>query len=345
MKVLVTGASGFLGSHVAEELVRQGHVVRALVRKTSNRKFLESLGAKSNGTCHPEGRRLEGPRVELAEGSVEEPDKVADAVDGVDAIIHVAGLVKARGPEEFHATNVGGTKNLLDAARRHAKGLRRFVFVSSQAAVGPSPDGKPLGSAHPPSPVTHYGRSKLEAERAVLDARGDLPVVVIRPPLIYGPRDNETFAFFQSVARGVLPMLGDGKNTLSVVYASDAAAACVRAVVADVPSGRVYFVDDGEVYVWRDALADIERALGKRALVRVGLPLGVMNVAALFSEAYGKMSNKAVMLTRDKLNELKQKHWVIDSQDTRRDLDWSPSVKWPEGTKRAADWYREQGWL
>jgi nucleoside-diphosphate-sugar epimerase len=328
VKVLVTGGSGFLGSYICDQLAREGHIVRALVRKSSNRKFLETISS-----------------LEFAEGSVEQEGAVEDAVKGVDAIVHSAGLVKARNKDEFFATNVQGTTNLLDAAKKHAPKLKRFVLVSSLAAIGPSADGAPVTAENGPGPVTDYGRSKLAAERAVFDAKDALPVTVIRPPLIYGPRDNETFAFFQSIARGVLPVLGDGKNTLSVVYASDAASACVRAIEANVPSGSAYFVDDGEVYVWRDALADVERALGKKALVRFGLPLGVLKAAAVFSEAFGKMQDKAVMLTRDKINELEQRHWVCSSHDTRKDLGWTPAVQWREGTERAAKWYRENGWL
>lgn len=328
MKVLVTGGSGFLGSHICEQLANQGYVVRALVRRSSNRKFLETISS-----------------LELAEGSVEDAAAVEEAVKGVDAIVHSAGLVKAKNKDEFHATNVLGTRNLLAAAKKHTPNLKRFVFVSSLAAVGPSHDGAPVSAANGPGPVTEYGRSKLAAEQAVLAEKDSLKVTVIRPPLIYGPRDNETFAFFQSIARGVLPVLGDGTNTLSVVYAADAAAACVRAIDADVPSGSAYFVDDGEVYVWREALADVERALGKKAFVRFGLPLGVLRAAAVVSEAMGKMQNKAVMLTRDKINELQEKHWVCSSLDTRKDLGWEPAVRWREGTERAAKWYRDNGWL
>src|SRR5205814_7864845 len=119
-----------------------------------------------------------------------------------------------------------------------------------------------------PRPVTQYGRSKLEAERAVLAAAGRMPVTVIRPPMIYGPRDRETLAFFTSVRNGVLPMTGDGLNTLSVIYVSDCASAVVRAATASAaPSGKAYFVEDGAVYVWREALKDVEAAMGKRAFV------------------------------------------------------------------------------
>ncbi len=328
MLVLVTGGSGFLGSYIAEELVKAGHHVRALVRKSSNRQFLETLR-----------------NIEFAEGSIEDRASVFRAVEGVDAIIHSAGLIKAKTPEEFRLINVEGTRNLLDAAIEKVPNLKRFVFISSLTAIGPSLDGTPLSVDATPNPVTHYGRSKLEAERLVLSRKDKLPVVSIRPPLVYGPRDNETFAFFQSVSRGVLPFFGDGQNTLSMIYGADAARACVKALTADIPSGRAYFIDDGNVYVWKDALEQLESVLGKRALLRIGLPLKVVSAAAIASEIYGKLSKKAVMLTRDKINELKQPHWVCDSSATRSDLDWTPEVMWREGVGNAATWYRAQGWL
>jgi nucleoside-diphosphate-sugar epimerase len=313
---------------VAEQLSQAGHDVVALVRKSSNRKFLETL-----------------PNVTFAYGAVEDARAVDEAVRGVDAIVHSAGLVKARGEAEFEKTNVEGTKNLLASAKNHAPGLKRFVFVSSLAAVGPSSDGSPVKPDREPQPVTHYGRSKLRAEQAVLAAKSELPVTVIRPPMIYGPRDNETFAFFQTVSRRVLPYLGDGKNTLSIVYAADAASACVRAIFADVASGSLYFVDDGKVYVWREMLAELEKVLERRAFLRVPIPFFVLRGAAVASEGYGRIRGKAVMLTRDKINELSAPHWVCDAEKTRTDLGWAPQVEWTEGARRAADWYRREGWL
>jgi 2-alkyl-3-oxoalkanoate reductase len=328
MRVLVTGASGFLGSHIAEQLAEAGHSVVALVRKSSNTKFLSKL-----------------PGLELATGSVEDAASVRAAMAGVSAVIHSAGLVKARDEAEFFRTNTEGTRNLLEAAREVAPGLQRFVFVSSLAAVGPSLDGRPVAGDSEPHPVTHYGRSKLAAERLVRSAKDQLPITIIRPPMIYGPRDNEAFAFFQSVSMRFLPYLGDGKNTMSVVYASDAANACIQAIDHDVPSGSAYFVDDGKVYVWLDMLKDIERAVGKPALVRLSIPFPIVRGAALFNEVMSKVTGKAVMLTRDKLMELSAPHWVCDSSDTRRDLGWAPKVSWEEGTRLAAKWYRDNGWL
>ncbi|MBW2529188.1 MAG: NAD-dependent epimerase/dehydratase family protein [Deltaproteobacteria bacterium] len=327
MTILLTGGSGFLGSHVAEQLSKQGRPVRALVRRSSDTSFLETLD-----------------HVELAQGAVDDRQSLDAAMDGVEAIVHSAGLVKARRPEDFDAVNVEGTRNLLAAAKRAGTDLRRFVHVSSLAAVGPSPSNEPVDPAQE-EPVTHYGRSKLKAEKVALDAADDVPVTIIRPPMIYGPRDREALAFFRSVSQRTLPHFGDGKNTMSVIYGADAGRACVQAIDADVPSGSRFFVDDGEIYVWIEMLEEIERALGKRAWIRFGLPFGFMRVVALGSELVGKLTGKAVMLTRDKLHELAAPHWVCSSLDTREALEWTPEVGWSEGVRLTAEWYRSAGWL
>jgi nucleoside-diphosphate-sugar epimerase len=327
MKVLVTGASGFLGGHVAELLSKRGDHVRALVRKTSNRRHLESL-----------------PNVELFEGSVEQVERVKEAVDGVDAIVHSAGLIKARSTDEFFAVNVGGTSNLVEAARRRQPKLKRFVLVSSLEACGPSADGEPVATEQE-SPVTAYGRSKLAAEKVVLSAKDEIPVVILRPGAIYGPRDNEILEAFKSIQRGLLPLVAGGEAKGMWIYATDCANACVRAIDADVPSGRAYFVDDGcGPMEQRQMLADAERAIGKRALLRASLPVPLLMAVARGVEAFGRLSNRPVMLTREKANMLLQ-HWVCSSEDTRRELRWEPKVRWPAGVALAVRWYRENGWL
>jgi nucleoside-diphosphate-sugar epimerase len=328
MKVLLTGGSGFLGSYVAEQLSAAGHAVRALVRPKSARRFLEKL-----------------PGLEFAAGAVEDRASLTSAVQGVDAVVHVAGIVKARRPEDFFAVNTQGTKNLLEAALERG-GVKRFVHVSSLAAVGPSADGTPVHEDAEPKPVTHYGRSKLEAERAVLAEAAKLPVTVIRPPLIYGPRDRETLAFFSSIKNGVLPVMGDGSNTLSVIYGEDCAAAvALAATTPNAPSGKAYFVEDGEVLVWREALKEVEAAMGRRAFVRFGLPMGVVKMAAAATQLWGKVTNTAQMLTLDKVNELSQRHWVCEGSGARRDLGWEPKTDWAAGTRAAVKWYRAEGWL
>jgi nucleoside-diphosphate-sugar epimerase len=326
VKVLLTGASGLLGGHVADVLSARGDVVRALVRKTSNRKHLEKLA-----------------NVEFVEGSVEQADRVREAVDGVDAVVHCAGIVKARSNDEFFTVNVGGTSNVVDAARKRGSALKRFVHVSSLEACGPSVDGGPVAPDQE-NPVTAYGRSKLAAEKVVLSARQDIPVVVLRPAAIYGPRDAEILDAFKSIQRGLFPVINGGKSKTIFIYVTDCAEVCVRAIDADVPSGRVYFVDDGCGAIdMRQMFADFERALGKKAL-RARLPVPILMTVARGVEAYGRLTNRAVMLTREKANMLLQ-DWVCSSESTRKDLGWEPKVPWSEGVPRAVAWYRENGWL
>ena len=331
MKVLVTGASGFLGGHVAELLSKRGDSVRALVRSTSNRKHLEKL-----------------PNVELFEGSIEEIERVREAVFGVDAIVHAAGLVKARSTDEFFAVNVGGTSNLVQAARTGSRGnrrtVKRFVYVSSLVACGPSIDGRPV-PVDQESPVNAYGRSKLAAEKVVLSAKDDLHVVILRPGAIYGPRDGEILDVFKSIKFGLLPLVAGGEAKGVWIYATDCAEACLRAIDADVPSGQVYFVDDGSGPMdQKELFAEAERALGRRALVRRGLPVPVLMTVARGIEVFGRLTNRAVMLTQEKASMLLM-HWVCSSEATRKELGWEPKVSRKEGMDRAVAWYRENGWL
>jgi nucleoside-diphosphate-sugar epimerase len=253
--------------------------------------------------------------------------------------------VKAKDEDEFHRVNVGGTESLLAAGRAAKDTLKRFVLVSSLAAAGPSDEhGTPVTVDTPAHPVTRYGRSKRAAERAALALKDELPIVILRPSAIYGPRDREILAIFKTVQLRLLPFFGSTQNKVSLVYGPDCAAACIAALTADVPSGSTYFVDDGNVYTYERLFAAVERALGKRALLRFPLPRALVETVALANEAYGRAADRAVMLTRDKCNELFSQ-FVCDSTPTRAALGWKPQVSIEEGVKRTADWYRANGWL
>jgi nucleoside-diphosphate-sugar epimerase len=327
MRVLVTGATGFLGSHIAEQLARQGHAVRVLVRRTSDRTFLQGFDA------------------EEVLGEVTQPDSLPPVVDGVEVIVHAAGLTKARSAAEFEAVNAGGTANLL-AALKPDQPLQRFVLISSLAAHGPSEDGRsrPLDAA--PAPVTAYGRSKLRAEEIVRSwATAGRAATIIRPPVIYGPRDRQLLPFFQLARWRLAPLLGGGSNAVSCVYVEDAARAAALAAAAEDESPiAAYTLDDGVVYTWRDLLAAVEGAVGRKAL-RLPSPPWAFAAAALVTELYGRLRRQAVSFTREKVIEMRQRYWVCSHDEIGRDLGWQPEVGLSEGAALTAAWYRQYGWL
>ncbi len=327
MKVLITGATGFLGSHVAERLHREGHEIRALVRKSSKTDLLEGLGA------------------ELVVASLESGEGLEDAVKGVDAVVHGAAIVKAKRPEDFIRVNAGGTQNLVETVREHAPGVERFVYISSLAAHGFRKENGPLPHDAEPNPVTHYGRSKLEGEGHVLAAKDALPVTIIRPPAIYGPRDSEMIAFFQIVAKRMVAYLGDARRRTSLIYATDCADAIYRALTKDHPSGRVYFVEDGRAYSQKEFVSIVEDALDTKALLKIPVPIGLVRAVAAGSELYGKVADRAVMLTRDKVNELDAEQLCCPADPIREELGWSPEIQFEEGARRSIAWYRENGML
>lgn len=327
MKVLLTGATGFLGSHICEQLVDAGHEVRALVRKTSDTRVLQTLRS-----------------VELFEGAIEDRTSCLRACEGIDAIIHNAALVKARSEAEFRLANVIGTQNMLDGATLHKKSIKRFVFVSSLAARAPSTDGRPLPDSAEPAPVTTYGRTKLEAERAVLACKDDFHVVVVRPTAIYGARDREMFQLFQVAHRRVAPLVGDPRGKLTLIHGEDCARAIVLTLDAQVPSGRAYDLDDGRVYNRQDLVRGLELAVGQPALVHLPIPRLLMETVGLVSEQVGRVTNRSVMLTREKVNELHQQ-WVGNSKPAQEELGFRPRLTWEDGAKKTADWYFSNGWL
>jgi len=327
MSILVTGASGFLGSHVVEALAKSGRDVVALVRASSNTRFLETL-----------------PNVRLARGSVEDRASVQAAMAGVTGVVHAAGLTKARTHAEFMHVNTEGTENVAEAAVESGT-VTRFVLVSSAAVAGPSSaDGTPVRVGMETAPVTAYGRSKLAAERSVLAAKS-LHSVIVRPTVIYGPRDAEILVFFKAVNSGILPLTNPLGALTSMIYATDCAQACVRALDADVPSGSTYFIEDGAPISFGEMITQIEAALGKKAWLRVPLPKRLTQAAAIATEAYGRFANTPVMFTRDKCNELQATGWAFDGTTARLELGFQPEVDFAEGLRRTVQAYREAGWL
>lgn len=327
MRVLVTGATGFLGSHVADLLSARGDTVRALVRRSSKVDHLEKLG------------------VELAYANLEKGEGLDAALVGVDAIVHCAGVVKALDEAGFHEVNAGGTKNLVNAARRVAKQIKRFVYISSLEAWGPADVGVMPTEDMEARPITMYGRSKLAGEKLVLAAKDELPVTVLRPTGIYGPRDAEILQLFSIANRGLLPLINSRTSRFTMVYGPDCASAVLASFDVEHASGSVYFVTDGNVYTWHDAIGIVEGALGKKAWLRFEIPRFAVHAVAIASEISMKVTKKPQIVTREKVGMLRAPNLVISSDKIRRELGWASEFGFAEGAQKTVAWYREHGWL
>jgi nucleoside-diphosphate-sugar epimerase len=234
-RVLITGANGFVGSHLVERLLDRGYQVKCLVRKTSNLKWLSGL------------------KVEYVYGDISIKDSLKDAVREVDIIIHSAGLTKAKNREEYFKANAKGTRNLVEACLVVNPKLQMFIYISSQAASGPGEDERPKDEAAPCRPVSDYGGSKLEGEKIVSEYSSKLPVTIIRPPAVYGPRDTDMLGFFKVVKYGFRISFGKGESYISLVYVKDLADGIILAVENPKAIGQIYFIADDRVYSWREA--------------------------------------------------------------------------------------------
>lgn len=322
---VVTGASGFVGSHIVDELLRTGARVRCLVRKSSSRRWLEDKP------------------VELFETGLDSLPRLTEALRGATWIVHVAGLVRARSTAELNAANVGGTEHVLRAALEAGTDLARFLYVGSQAAAGPSTDGRPVTEDQRPEPVSAYGVSKLRAEHLTLLLKGRLPVTVIRPPGVYGPRDDDILKYFRAVKGHMRPELRRGAR-FSLVYVEDLARAVRMMLTDDRALGEVFFVGGPDETDYAEMGTLIARALGTWT-VPVRPPIWVLHVAALAEEMGGALIRRAPVLSREKLKEITSGDWICSSARIRTRLGWEPEVSLEEGVERTVRWYREARWL
>lgn len=325
-KSLVTGGTGFIGSHLVEALLGQGDYVRCLVRGGGSHKWIRGLD------------------VELFQGDCTDFRSVASAVEGVDRIYHIGGLTKAIDPDAFHRTNGLGTENLIRACIERNPDLQRFVYLSSQAAVGPCRGEGLSVETDPCWPVSHYGRSKRQGEEAVLRVQDRLNVVILRACAVYGPRDRDFLHFFRSIGMGIDIALWGMEHRLSLCYVSDLVSAIVKAGKKNISSGEIFFISDGNVYTWRDLGRTIAEALEVRAM-HLSLPVSVFRWAAIIADWVSRRSGKPQIFGRERYEEMIQPNWCCDSTKAMSELGFSPSFDLKRGIAATVDWYRAEEWL
>lgn len=324
--VLITGASGFLGYHLIQAAIEKGLTVFGAVRQHSNIDHLKELPVQWLYLNYED-------EAEMARQITE---------NNIDFIIHAAGITKAVKQEMYNHVNASFTFNLAKAAEKAKDHLKKMVFISSLAAVGPLPDFfNTITEETTPNPVTAYGRSKLLAEKQL--ASLTLPVTILRPTAIYGPRERDIFIMIKTINNGFDPYIGKFLQQLSFVHATDVASIAVNSLFLNNVSG-IFNISDGNSYN-RYQLSDISRILLNRKAIRFHLPLTIVKSLALFLETTYGWLNKPAVINREKLNELAAKNWNCDISKAKGKLDFSPKFNLQTGLEETLDWYFKNNWL
>jgi nucleoside-diphosphate-sugar epimerase len=324
-KVLLTGATGFVGSHIAEVLVEAEHNIICTVRQKSNLQWIKDLP------------------IEYKYGSFNDKDFLKEIVRNVDIVIHCAGIVRAMTKEEYFKENVENTRNLCKAVLENNPNLKKFVFISSQAAMGPSLARSVRKITDIPKPVSDYGLSKIEAEKelkAILF--GKVPYTIFRPASVYGPRDKDIFIFFNLVHKHLRPITTK-KRFLQLVYVKDVASAVSLCLENKKTNNNIYYLANSSPYTWADIGKIISYSVGVKSFPLL-TPDFVFKAAGLIMGTLSKITRKPAVLNKQKIVEMLQDAWVADTLSAENDLNIRFTTL-EVASQITYNWYLENGWL
>jgi nucleoside-diphosphate-sugar epimerase len=327
LKVLLTGANGFVGSHILDSLRRRQIPTAALLRPGCDRRFIQP----------------HLPAIQVCTGLISDPASLDAALGDITHVIHCAGATRALRPAGFFEPNQAGTSRLIEAINRRGRQICRLVHISSLAAAGPAGPDRPAREEDPPGPVSDYGRSKLGGETAITqDCQA--PFVILRPPAVYGPRDAAFLTLFKMVrARFQVRFLG-GFRALSLVYVTDLAEAAVELLTHPAAAGRTYYVAAAEAVSPRQIGAEIASLMGVRTLT-LPFPVPLLWPVCLAMDLLSRLAGKPQLLNLQKYPEFRACGWVCDPSRLERETGLTCPTLLAAGVARTLDWYRAEGWL
>lgn len=323
---VVTGANGFVGSHLVDYLLEKGHRVKCIVRKSSNLQWLKDKN------------------VEIIDCGLWDKEKLAAAFNGSDYIFHVAGVVKSKNPEGYFKGNVESTRNLLDVVKENRIRLKKFLIVSSQTAVGPSSDDQPVNENSACKPITTYGKSKLEQEKTAMSYYPDIPITICRAPAVYGERDTEIFIYFQMFNKGITSIIGFDRKLVSLVHVHDLVEGLFLAATSEKSAGQIYFISSEKVYSWDEVGKVTSKVLNKKA-VKIKIPHFLVFTIAAFAQFFSMFSSKPATLNIEKAKDLTRHAWTCDTSKAINQLGYRQKISIEDGIKRTCDWYIKMKWI
>ncbi len=323
---LVTGANGFIGSHLVGHLLDSGCTVHGLVRKSSDLKWLDTS------------------RVHLHQVDLARPDFIIPALEEFDYIFHCAGLTKAKSRSEYFLVNASACSNLYEQCKKRGGQIKSIVHLSSLAATGPSSHGSLVDEVAPCRPVTFYGQSKLAGEEVAMQYSQSLPVTIIRPPVVYGPREENFFTFIKLIQKGWKLQIGRSSKELSLIYVSDLVRAMLIATEPAVQKGRSYFVTDGNVYKWEQVAKECARILNVKVKT-LNVPEPLLIPVALFFEACASFSSKPALFDRQRMIDIRQSSWSASSEKFFKTFNFESQYDLNQGLAESISWYQKERWL
>lgn len=332
-RLLITGANGFIGSHLIEEALAQGYEVFAGIRKQSNRRYLTNPGIKFIELDY-------GNKKQLREQLLSYMDKYGP----FNYIIHNAGVTKTLRKEDFDTVNYHYTKNFVEAIQSIGLAIHKFVFISSLAAFGPGNKKTlvPVRETDIPRPVSVYGRSKLKAETFIRSIP-DFPYLIFRPTGVYGPREEDYYVMYKMINKHIETYIATSKQHLTFIYVKDLARLIIDGLKSTIIR-QSYFATDGKQYTTKE-FSDIVKAELNKKTIKIVFPKFLVKPIAFISEKISCLTGKIATLNTEKYNEISQKNWLCDSRKTFEDFDFLPEYDLEKGIKETISWYKEKGRL
>ncbi|MBL7128712.1 MAG: NAD-dependent epimerase/dehydratase family protein [Ignavibacteria bacterium] len=326
MKAFVTGATGFVGSHLVDRLLKEGVEVYCLKRKTSNTRWLE------------------GKNVYYVNGDLYSNDVLEKTIKDMDYVFHVAGVLKSKNKEGYEKGNNLATKNLIEITHKVKPDLKKFVHISSLAVCGPTPGEKAIDENYIPKPITNYGTTKYKAEQEVLKYRDRLPVTIIRPPAVFGPRDTEILVYFQTFSKGLNSVIGFKEKYLSLIYIEDLIDGIMLAAEKPNHSGEIYFISSDKAYNWNDIGNITSKLLGKKA-IKIKIPHSVVFGVGYIAQFFSTFSKNAATLNVEKCKDITRERWVCSNQKAKDELGFIEKHTLEESFAKTIDWYKKNNWI
>jgi dihydroflavonol-4-reductase len=324
--ILVTGATGFVGSHLVDYLLARNCNVHCTVRNSSNMQWLDPT------------------RLTLHKSDLSDPDSLKEALENAEYVFHCAGLTKGKTKEEYFLSNAEACNKLYQACSQYGKQLKSIVHLSSLAATGPSVLDKPVDESTVCKPITHYGISKLAGEKIAQEYSKSLPIVILRPPVVYGPRETDFYNYLKTISKGWNPVIGRVRRELSLIYVTDLVHAMVKATTRPPGNENIFFITDGGYHQWTEVAEIAMNQLHVKAKTIV-IPEMIIGPVASLMELFTIKSSQPPLLNRQKVKEICEQSWIASSSKFFNEYSFQPQYDFNKGLEETVKWYKNNSWL